>query len=204
MAETRLIFAPREGRRTKAGRGLGSMLRELSCAHGTSDTPLLGDDIGRNLDRAVAARPVRHALLDAAVSVGLDEPAARWTELSCDDSVSIQYTQGTTGLTKGAGRAARAPAAAMHPSCFGLATTPRPTAQHHEPLHCGGVALDTMRALASNALVDHRAWATRARVAAVQKVIRALTPALEKAKSALRSAGIFSGTNKRAAAQKWL
>ncbi|MFI6730456.1 hypothetical protein NRF20_03250 [Streptomyces sp. R-74717] len=37
-----------------------------------------------------------------------------------------------------------------------------------------------------------------------QKVIRALAPALKKAKRALRSAGIFSGKNKRAAAQKRL
>ncbi|MFF9897957.1 AMP-binding protein [Streptomyces longispororuber] len=37
---------------------------EPSYAHGTSTTPLLGDTIGRNLDRAVAAWPGRDALVD--------------------------------------------------------------------------------------------------------------------------------------------
>ncbi|MFF2849099.1 AMP-binding protein [Streptomyces sp. NPDC058001] len=37
---------------------------ELSYTHGTSDTSLLGDTIGRNLDRAVAAFPDRDALVD--------------------------------------------------------------------------------------------------------------------------------------------
>ncbi|WP_030219653.1 AMP-binding protein [Streptomyces bikiniensis] len=37
---------------------------ELSYAHGTSTTPLLGDTIGANLDRAVAAWPDREALVD--------------------------------------------------------------------------------------------------------------------------------------------
>ncbi|MFB7569376.1 AMP-binding protein [Streptomyces sp. NPDC056165] len=45
---------------------------ELSYAHGTSDTPLLGDTIGANLDRAVAAFGDREALVD--VSSG-----RRWT-----------------------------------------------------------------------------------------------------------------------------
>ncbi|MFF2652273.1 AMP-binding protein [Streptomyces sp. NPDC058045] len=36
----------------------------LSYTHGTSATPLLGDTIGRNLDRAVAAFPDRDALVD--------------------------------------------------------------------------------------------------------------------------------------------
>ncbi|MFF8841639.1 AMP-binding protein [Streptomyces sp. NPDC015127] len=36
----------------------------LSYAHGTSGTPLLGDTIGANLDRAVAAWPEREALVD--------------------------------------------------------------------------------------------------------------------------------------------
>ncbi|MFE7749115.1 AMP-binding protein [Streptomyces sp. NPDC057428] len=39
-------------------------MNELSYAHGTGDTPLLGDTIGRNLDRAVAAFPEREALVD--------------------------------------------------------------------------------------------------------------------------------------------
>ncbi|MFC7929817.1 AMP-binding protein [Streptomyces cinereoruber] len=38
--------------------------KELSYAHGTSTTPLLGDTIGANLDRAVAAWPDREALVD--------------------------------------------------------------------------------------------------------------------------------------------
>ncbi|MFG3041116.1 AMP-binding protein [Streptomyces sp. NPDC048330] len=37
---------------------------ELSYAHGVSTTPLLGDTIGDNLDRAVAAWPDREALVD--------------------------------------------------------------------------------------------------------------------------------------------
>ncbi|MFE4414841.1 AMP-binding protein [Streptomyces sp. NPDC056821] len=45
---------------------------ELSYAHGTSDTPLLGDTVGANLDRAVAAFGDREALVD--VSSG-----RRWT-----------------------------------------------------------------------------------------------------------------------------
>ncbi|WP_223777647.1 AMP-binding protein [Streptomyces sp. 135] len=45
---------------------------ELSYAHGTDDTPLLGDTIGRNLDRAVAAWPGRDALVDVAAGT-------RWT-----------------------------------------------------------------------------------------------------------------------------
>ncbi|WJV51169.1 AMP-binding protein [Streptomyces flavofungini] len=44
----------------------------LSYAHGTSKTPLLGDTIGQNLARAVAAWPDRDALVD--VGAG-----ARWT-----------------------------------------------------------------------------------------------------------------------------
>ncbi|MFE2984766.1 AMP-binding protein [Streptomyces sp. NPDC059262] len=36
----------------------------LSYAHGTDPAPLLGDTIGRNLDRAVAAHPDRDALVD--------------------------------------------------------------------------------------------------------------------------------------------
>ncbi|MEI5097800.1 AMP-binding protein [Streptomyces sp. PmtG] len=45
---------------------------ELSYAHGTSTTPLLGDTIGQNLDRAVAAWPDREALVDVTAGV-------RWT-----------------------------------------------------------------------------------------------------------------------------
>ncbi|MEW2526516.1 AMP-binding protein [Streptomyces sp. NPDC047071] len=45
---------------------------ELSYAHGTSSVPLLGDTIGQNLDRAVAAWPDREALVDV-------PSGARWT-----------------------------------------------------------------------------------------------------------------------------
>ncbi|MFF6773405.1 AMP-binding protein [Streptomyces sp. NPDC012637] len=41
-----------------------SGIAELSYAHGVSDTALLGDTIGANLDRAVAAWPEREALVD--------------------------------------------------------------------------------------------------------------------------------------------
>ncbi|MGV9562214.1 AMP-binding protein [Streptomyces sp. NPDC003480] len=44
----------------------------LSYAHGTSTTPLLGDTIGANLDRAIAAHPEREALVDVA-------SGRRWT-----------------------------------------------------------------------------------------------------------------------------
>ncbi|MCQ6551821.1 AMP-binding protein [Streptomyces sp. C10-9-1] len=43
-----------------------------SYAHGVSGTPLLGDTIGRNLDRAAARWPEREALVDAA-------SGSRWT-----------------------------------------------------------------------------------------------------------------------------
>lgn len=39
-------------------------MSELSYAHGTGTTALLGDTIGRNLDRAVGAFPEREALVD--------------------------------------------------------------------------------------------------------------------------------------------
>ncbi|MFF1692708.1 AMP-binding protein [Streptomyces sp. NPDC058257] len=45
---------------------------ELSYAHGVSKTPLLGDTIGRNLDRAIEAWPERDALVDVAAG-------KRWT-----------------------------------------------------------------------------------------------------------------------------
>jgi fatty-acyl-CoA synthase len=37
---------------------------EPSYTHGTSATALLGDTVGANLDRAVAARPDREVLVD--------------------------------------------------------------------------------------------------------------------------------------------
>ncbi|MFG1810398.1 AMP-binding protein [Streptomyces sp. NPDC049040] len=42
------------------------MTAEPSYAHGTGSTPLLGDTVGRNLDRAIAAHPDREALVDVA------------------------------------------------------------------------------------------------------------------------------------------
>jgi fatty-acyl-CoA synthase len=42
----------------------GALPREPSYAHGTGGTALLGDTIGRNLDRAIAAHPDREALVD--------------------------------------------------------------------------------------------------------------------------------------------
>ncbi|MFG2115300.1 AMP-binding protein [Streptomyces sp. NPDC048718] len=45
---------------------------DLSYAHGVSTTPLLGDTIGANLDRAVAAWPEREALVEVA-------SGRRWT-----------------------------------------------------------------------------------------------------------------------------
>lgn len=47
-------------------------MTDLSYAHGTSGTPLLGDTIGASLDRAVAAWPDREALVDV-------ESGRRWT-----------------------------------------------------------------------------------------------------------------------------
>ncbi|MGF1340308.1 AMP-binding protein [Streptomyces flavovirens] len=48
------------------------MTDELSYAHGTGTTPLLGDTVGRNLARAVEAFPEREALVDVA-------SGRRWT-----------------------------------------------------------------------------------------------------------------------------
>ncbi len=48
------------------------MTTQPSYAHGTSTTPLLGDTIGENLDRAIAAFPGREALVDVPSS-------RRWT-----------------------------------------------------------------------------------------------------------------------------
>ncbi|WP_406174852.1 AMP-binding protein [Streptomyces sp. NBC_00996] len=47
-------------------------MTELSYAHGTSTTPLLGDTIGADLDRAIAAHPERDALVDV-------DSGRRWT-----------------------------------------------------------------------------------------------------------------------------
>ncbi|GAA2257083.1 linear/branched/unsaturated fatty acid:CoA ligase LbuL [Streptomyces amakusaensis] len=59
---------------TGTGAGSGARVRTrtpLSYDHGTGTTPLLGDTIGENLDRAIAAHPGREALVVA------DGP--RWT-----------------------------------------------------------------------------------------------------------------------------
>ncbi|MFI7235937.1 AMP-binding protein [Streptomyces cyaneofuscatus] len=55
------------------------MSSSLSYAHGTGDTALLGDTIGRNLDRAIAAHGDREALVDVV-------SGRRWTytELGAD------------------------------------------------------------------------------------------------------------------------
>ena len=61
--------------------GTPSTSTPLSYAHGTSGTPLLGDTIGRNLDRAIASWPDRDALVD--VPAG-----ARWTYAEFGDAVA--------------------------------------------------------------------------------------------------------------------
>ncbi|MGX1880565.1 AMP-binding protein [Streptomyces sp. NPDC055287] len=45
--------------------------RKSSYTHGTGNTPLLGDTIGQNLDRAIAAYPEREALVDVAAGTRL-------------------------------------------------------------------------------------------------------------------------------------
>lgn len=67
----------------------------LSYAHGTSETPLLGDTIGANLDRAIAAHPGREALVDV-------PSGRRWTyaEFGADvDEVARGLL--AKGVTKG-------------------------------------------------------------------------------------------------------
>ncbi|MEV0124698.1 AMP-binding protein [Streptomyces sp. NPDC050703] len=59
----------------------GSGQGAFSYAHGTSGTPLLGDTIGRNLDRAVASFPERDALVDVAAGT-------RWTYAEFGDAVA--------------------------------------------------------------------------------------------------------------------
>ncbi|WP_190193076.1 AMP-binding protein [Streptomyces minutiscleroticus] len=90
-----------------------------SYAHGTSDTPLLGDTIGANLDRAVAAFPERDALVDvpsgrrwtyAEFGAAVDEVAlgllARGVEkgdrvgiwaVNCPEWVLVQYATARIG-----------------------------------------------------------------------------------------------------------
>ncbi|QQC92110.1 AMP-binding protein [Streptomyces alfalfae] len=61
------------------GEGVGQ--GALSYAHGASRTPLLGDTIGRNLDRAIASFPERDALVDVAAG-------SRWTYAEFGDAVA--------------------------------------------------------------------------------------------------------------------
>ncbi len=66
-----------------------------SYTHGTGSTPLLGDTIGRNLDRTIAAYPEREALVDVAAGT-------RWTYAEFGAAVG-QLARGLlgTGVAKG-------------------------------------------------------------------------------------------------------
>ncbi|MFK4120227.1 AMP-binding protein [Streptomyces longwoodensis] len=67
----------------------------LSYAHGTGDTVLLGDTIGANLDRAVAAWPDREALVDVA-------SGRRWTYAQFGAAVEeLVRALRVTGVAKG-------------------------------------------------------------------------------------------------------
>ncbi|MFJ6530118.1 AMP-binding protein [Streptomyces longwoodensis] len=67
----------------------------LSYAHGTGDTVLLGDTIGANLDRAVAAWPDREALVDMA-------SGRRWTYAQFGAAVEeLARALRVTGVAKG-------------------------------------------------------------------------------------------------------
>ncbi|MFH8224042.1 AMP-binding protein [Streptomyces sp. NPDC018057] len=71
------------------------MTSALSYSHGTGDTALLGDTIGENLDRAVAAWPGREALVDV-------PSGRRWTyaEFAADvDRLALALL--ATGVAKG-------------------------------------------------------------------------------------------------------
>ncbi|MBW0270547.1 AMP-binding protein [Nocardia sp. MH4] len=68
---------------------------ELSYAHGLSGTPLLGDTIGANLDRTVAAHPDRDALIDRPTG-------RRWTYRELGVAVDAVAT-GLADLGIGAG-----------------------------------------------------------------------------------------------------
>lgn len=65
-------------------------MSELSYAHGVSETPLLGDTIGRNLDRAIEAWPERDALVDVAAGT-------RWTYAEFGAAVE-QLARGFLGV----------------------------------------------------------------------------------------------------------
>ncbi len=68
---------------------------ELSYAHGTGGTALLGDTIGANLDRAVAAWPDREALVDV-------PSGRRWTYAEFGAEVErLASALLASGITKG-------------------------------------------------------------------------------------------------------
>lgn len=70
-------------------------MTDLSYAHGTGTVPLLGDTIGRNLDRAIATWPEREALVDVA-------RGTRWTYAEFGAAVA-QLARGLlgTGVARG-------------------------------------------------------------------------------------------------------
>ncbi|CAL9388293.1 AMP-binding protein [Streptomyces althioticus] len=70
-------------------------MTDLSYSHGTGATPLLGDTIGANLDRAVAAWPDREALVDV-------ESGRRWTYAEFAEHVDeLASALLNSGVTKG-------------------------------------------------------------------------------------------------------
>jgi fatty-acyl-CoA synthase len=98
---------------------LGRRTPAPSYAHGTGSTALLGDTIGRNLDRAIAAHPGREALVDvpsgrrwtytefgravdrvalglAAHGVGKGDRVGIWA-LNCPEWVLVQYATARLG-----------------------------------------------------------------------------------------------------------
>ncbi len=82
----------RLGRRVPRG---GLPVSTLSYAHGTSATALLGDTIGANLDRAVAAWPDREALVDV-------PSGRRWTYAQFSAGVDeLAYALLATGIARG-------------------------------------------------------------------------------------------------------
>ncbi|MEU5089891.1 AMP-binding protein [Streptomyces sp. NPDC021356] len=71
------------------------MTSALSYTHGTGDTALLGDTIGANLDRAVAAWPDREVLVDV-------PSGRRWTYAEFAADVDrLAYALLATGVAKG-------------------------------------------------------------------------------------------------------
>lgn len=70
-------------------------MTEPSYTHGTSDTVLLGDTIGANLDRAVAAWPDREVLVDV-------PSGRRWTYAQFAADVDrLAYALLASGVAKG-------------------------------------------------------------------------------------------------------